>query len=88
MSDLTAAALGTLGACPSRAELAVVATALRDSGDPDVTALFGGAGWNSERCSAVMEFASEVGASGFTALDLYTEFAAPEWAPLGAGGEA
>lgn len=87
MSDLTAAALGTLGACPSRAEMALVASALRDSGDAEVTALFGDAGWNHERCTAVMEFASAVGASGFTALDLYTEFVAPGWVPLGAGDD-
>jgi hypothetical protein len=83
VSDLTTAALGALGGAPSRTELALVATALRDTDDPAVIALFGDrSDWDGARCDAVMALASESGVSKFTALDLYTEVVAPGWSPF------
>ena len=56
---------------PSRRELGLVATAIRDSGDEEALALWGdycGPGYRR-----LVELAEEAGSSGLVALDLYVE---------------
>ena len=86
--DLVFAAFRALGSASSRNEVALVAEALRASGDPEVFALFGVTPAASEppfdhdACHAVAEIAVQAGAHGLTALDVYTEFVRPGWTPF------
>ena len=71
MSELVFAAFKELGMGPSRRELGLVATAIRDSGDEEALALWGdycGPGYRR-----LVELAEEAGSSGLVALDLYVE---------------
>lgn len=76
MSALRLHAFRALGPGPTRREIALVATALRDSGDEDVGPLLdytsNPAGW--DRCVAMSD---EAGAYGFVALDLALAFHNP-----------
>ena len=89
MTRLVHQAFKVLAADSSRADIAVVARALRESGDPEVLALFGtgrepipDAPIDREALDAVTAIAAEAGASGFVALDLYTEMIRPGWTPF------
>ena len=77
MSALLLNAFKVLGSGPSRREIALVAKALRESGDVEVGPLLDYANnrdlW--ERCIAL---ADEAGAYGFVALDLALAFHNPE----------
>jgi hypothetical protein len=69
----------------SRREIAIVADALRESGDEEVLALFrppGGEYFDHEACAAVTEIAEQAGAGGVVGLDLYTEVIRPAWLPF------
>jgi hypothetical protein len=76
MTALLFNALRALGPGPTRREIALVATALGESGDQDVGPLLDYAnnpeGWG--RCVAM---ADEAGAHGFVALDLAHAFHNP-----------
>ena len=92
MSDLVFAALAALGPAANRREVALVAMALRESGDTEALAVFGldqepdsESRFDQEACAAVTEIAVRAGAGGFVALDLYTEMVAPGWSPFPAG---
>ena len=65
-----AAAFGALGPAPSHRELALVADALRSSGDPETIAL-----WDGPSTAMVtggsLSLRKEAGAGVFVALDLY-----------------
>ena len=77
MSALLLNAFRVLGPGPSRREIALMAEALRESGDVEVGPLLDYANnrdlW--ERCNAL---ADEAGAYGFVALDLVLAFHNPE----------
>ncbi len=73
-----------------RREVALVAKAIRESGDDEALALFGvGAepdpdpAFDHEARRRVTEAAEHAGADGLTALDLYTAVVNPNWAPFG-----
>jgi len=73
-----------------RREVALVAKAIRESGDEEALALFGvGAepapdpAFDREACARVTEVAEHAGADGLTALDVYTAVVNPNWAPFG-----
>ena len=73
-----------------RREVALVAKAIRESGDEEALALFGvGAEpdpdpvFDREAFARVTEVADHAGADGLTALDLYTAVVNPNWAPFG-----
>lgn len=89
MTDLVLQAFKVLAADPNRTDIAMVARALRESGDPEVFALFGterepipDAPFDHDALDAVTAIAAQAGASGFTALDLYTEMIRPGWTPF------
>jgi hypothetical protein len=88
-ADLVFAAFEALAADASGGDIALVAKALRASGDPEVYELFGigpepirDAPFERDRAQAVKEVAEAAGADGFTALDLYTEMVRPGWSPF------
>jgi hypothetical protein len=76
MTELAVAAFEALGAGPTRRELALVARALRESGDEETVALFAEP-FSKDGWSRLAELAEQAGASGFVALDLYVEVANP-----------
>jgi hypothetical protein len=85
VSGLLFSAFKALGPGASRREIAMVADALRESGDEEVLALFrppGGEYFDHEACAAVTEIAEQAGAGGFVGLDLYTEVIRPAWLPF------
>jgi hypothetical protein len=90
VSELVFAAFKALGMGANKREVALVAKALRATGDADVFALFGqpdpDAPFDREACAAVAEIAVRAGAGGLVALDLYTEFIRPGWSPFPAPG--
>jgi hypothetical protein len=84
VSELVFAAFKALGMGPSRRELGLVATAIRDSGDEEALALWGdycGPGYRR-----LVELAEEAGSSGLVALDLYVEVDTP--GPISESGAA
>jgi len=90
-ADLVFAAFEVLAADSGVGDSALVARALRASGDPVVYELFGvgpepmpNAPFDHDRCDAVQEVAEAAGADPFAALDLYTEMVRPGWAPFSA----
>jgi hypothetical protein len=87
--DLVFAAFEVLAADPGGGDIALVAEALRTSGDPQVYELFGtgpepipDAPFDGDRCDAVMAVAEAAGAGSFVGLDVYTEMARPGWSPF------
>lgn len=87
MSALLLNAFKALGPAATRREIALVATALRDSGDEDGGPLLdhesNPEGWG--RCCAI---ADEAGAYGFVALDLAVAFHNPRAFARLVSGEA
>lgn len=98
MNDLVFTAFQALGPAATRREVALVAKALRETGDEEVLGLFGAgtdpepdAAFDREACAAVTGIAERAGVGGFVALDLYTEVIRPGWSPFptrGAEGRA
>jgi hypothetical protein len=95
MSELAFAAFRALGVAPTGRELALVARAIRESGDEEALALFGAGpepeqdpAFDREACAAVAEVAERAGAGGLVTLDLYTEVINPGWSPFPATGVA
>jgi hypothetical protein len=89
LSELLARALRALGPGAKRDEIALVARALRDSGDEETLALFGlpqegpELAFDRAALGRVEELAEAVGASPFVALDLYVYVTAgPDWTPF------
>jgi hypothetical protein len=92
-ADLVFAAFKALAADASGGDIALVAKALRASGDPEVYELFGigpepipDAPFEGDRAEAVEEVAEAADAGPFVALDLaldlYTEMVRPGWSPF------
>jgi hypothetical protein len=75
VSALLFNAFKALGMGPSRRELGLVATAIRESGDEEALALWGDN--YGPRYRRLTELAVEAGAGGLVALDLYVEVAYP-----------
>jgi hypothetical protein len=73
MTALLSQAFKALGMAPSRKETALVASALRASGDRATLAMFEGDG----AFDAVTAVAEAAGSSGLTAWDLFTEVVNP-----------
>ena len=81
MSELVFAAFKELGMGPSRRELGLVATAIRDSGDEAALLIAGivalALALRGDYCGPgyrrLVELAEEAGSSGLVALDLYVE---------------
>ena len=95
MSELVFAAFRALGMALTGRELALVARAIRESGDEKALALFGaragartGPRFRPRACAAIAEVAERAGAGGLVALDLYTEVTNPGWSPFPATGVA
>lgn len=87
MSDLVFAAFRALGMAATKREIALVAKALRESGDKEALALpEPDPAFDREAYASVTEIAERAGAGGFVALDLYTEVIRPGWAPFPAPG--
>ena len=85
MSGLVFNAFRALGPGATRREVALVAEALRESGEEEVLALFRLPGcdyFDHEAYAAVAEIAERADAGGFVALDLYTEVIRPGWLPF------
>lgn len=89
MNDLVFTAFQALGPAATRREVALVAKALRETGDEEVLGLFGAgtdpepdAAFDREACAAVTGIAERAGVGGFVALDLYTEVIRPGWSPF------
>lgn len=90
MSELLLAAFKALGPAPSRRELALVAKAIRESGDEEALALFGAGrepepdpAFDHDACDRVTEVAEQAGAGFHVGLDLYTAVVNPGWTPFG-----
>jgi hypothetical protein len=88
-ADLVLAAFKVLADDPSGGEIALVAEALRASGDSEIYELFGigpepipDAPFERDRAEAVEGVAEAAGADSFAALDLYTEMVRPGWSPF------
>ena len=95
MSELVHAAFRALGMGATKREVALVAKALRESGDEEALALFGvgmepqpDAPFDREAHAAVREIAEHAGAGGVVALELYTEMIRPGWSPFPVPGAA
>jgi hypothetical protein len=89
VTELLHAAFAALGPGASRGEVALVASALRNSGDEPTLAMFrprDGAYFDHASCDAVTDVAVRAGAGGLVALDLYTEMVRPGWSPFPHGG--
>jgi hypothetical protein len=89
VTRLVHAAFQALGPVASRRDAALVARALRASGDEEALALFGvgpevepDAPFDDGACDAVTAVAEDAGAGPFVALDLYTEMVRPGWTPF------
>ncbi len=92
MSDLAAPSVsGDRPARPEyRREVALVAKAIRESGDEEALALFGAGRepdpdptFDHDALVRVAEVAERAGAGWHAALDLYTAVVNPGWAPFG-----
>lgn len=77
MSSLLFNAFRALGSAIDRREIALVATALRESGDEEIGPLLDYEN-NPELWARCEEMADETGAHGFVALDLALAFHNPE----------
>lgn len=77
MSELLFHAFQALGRAPSFRETALVAAALRETGDREVLAMFEAASTDRDAFDAIVAVARAAGSSGFTALDLHTELVHP-----------
>jgi hypothetical protein len=85
VTELLHAAFHALGPAATRREVALVAQALRESGDDATLAMFrplDGAYFDRESCAAVTEVAERAGAGGFVGLDVYTAVIRPGWSPF------
>lgn len=87
--DLVFAAFEVLAGDSAGGDVALVARALRASGDPEVYELFGtglepvpNAAFDDRRCDAVIEVAEAAGAGPFVGVDVYTEMVRPGWRPF------
>ena len=81
MSELLLRAFQALGSSPTRREIALVAKALRESGDEETLTMF-----PEERgfdgLGAVTAMAERADAGAFVGLDLCTEVIWPGWSPF------
>jgi hypothetical protein len=91
VSELVFQAFRAIG--PPRPEyrraVGFVPKAIRESRDEEALALFGvgrdpdpDPAFDHDACDRVAEIAERAGASGFVALDLYTEMVNPGWSPF------
>jgi hypothetical protein len=88
VSELVFAAFRALGTGPSKREVALVARALRESGDAKAIAMFEAAAADMRAgFDALAQIAEKAGAGPLTALDLLPEVLCPGWSPFPPGNE-
>ena len=78
--------VAALGSDPTRREVALVARAIRSSGDERALALFPADDVHFDHVGPVQELAVRAGVDAFVALDLYTEVVFPGWSPFPESG--